>query len=116
MSTLKNFDEFLEEAKQYKAGNPDSEENKASFYEKAKLKDDQKKLVTALVDKASEEGNVNKGQNYKALILGKLAGLDDKQIEELEKNIDAKHDEFMPLILVKLAKISMDQASALSDL
>ena len=69
-----------------------------------------------LVDKAADEGNINVGQNYKTLVLGKLAGLDDKQVEELEKDIKEKHDEFMAILLLKLAKLSMSQAEAFSEL
>jgi len=114
MHTL-NFEEFLNE-KTYTQGKPDAEENKASFYEKAKLKDDQKKAVESLVDKAAQEENINKGLNYKALIVGKIAGLDDKQIAELEKEIEEKHENFTPLVLLKLSKLTMEQGEAFGDL
>lgn len=112
MKHIKKFNEM----KQFKGGSPDAEENKTSFYEIAKLKDDQKKLVQDLVSKAAAEGNINKGENYKALILGKLAGLDDKQVEDLEKQIDKKHEEFMAFLLLSLSKITMEQAKAFSEL
>jgi hypothetical protein len=113
---LKNFDEFLNETKQFKGGKPDAEENTASFYEIAKLKDDQKKMVEALVNKAAAEGNINTNQNYKVLIVGKLAGLDDKAVEDLEKMIDKKNEEFIFYAMIKLAKLTMEQAKAFSEL
>lgn len=116
MNHLKKFQEFSVNEKLYKQGKNNTEENKTSFYEIAKLKEDQKKLISDLVDKTAAENNVKIQGNYKMLIVGKLAGLDDKQIAELEKSTEEKEEEFAKLILVKLAGLNMEQVKAFQEL
>jgi ferritin-like protein len=116
MSHIKQFQEFSLTEKIYSQGKNDAEANKTSFYESIKLKEDQKKLISELVDKTASEDNVKIQSNYKVLILGKLAGLDEKQVEELEKNIEEKDEDFVKLILLKLSGLSMDQAKAFQEL
>ena len=112
-----SFDEFsLQEMKQHNGGSNDAEANIESFYKIAKLSDEQKNLVSHLVDKTASEENINKQKNYKVLILAKLAGLDKEDISILEEDADSKHDEFIQSVLVKLAKLKMDQAKAFSEL
>ena len=116
MSNLKDFNSFVNE-KLYSKGKPDSEANKKEFYNKVKLDDKQKKLISSLVDKCASEENIKKGINYKYLILGKLAGLDDKKIEELEKNIDdTKNEEFVLLVLAAISDLKIEDLKAFSEL
>lgn len=117
MAHVKFFEDFHIDEKLYKQGSNDAEANKTSFYEIAKLKDDQKKLITELVDKTAKEDNVKLQEKYKALILGKLAGLEDKQVSELENNVE-KYDkeEFTTRILLNLSGLSIEQAKAFQEL
>jgi len=113
MNSLKNFESFLNE-KQYTQGKNDAKANIAEFYEKAKLKEDQKKSIASLVEKTAEEGNVEIQERMKALILAKLGGLEEKEVLEMEKEL--KNKEFMSLLLLKLSGLSMEQAEAFQEL
>ena len=119
MSRIEKFADFEQmlEAKQTKGGKNDAETNKASFYEMAGLKDDQKKAIEKLVDTTASIDNIEKQINYKYLVAAKLAGMEDKDIAELEKAADeAKNEEFAPMVLMKLAKLTMDQGKAFREL
>jgi len=113
MNSLKNFENFLNE-KQYTQGKPNAEANIPEFYEKAKLKEDQKKSIASLVEKTANEGNVKKQEKMKALILAKLAGLEEKEVLEMEKELE--NEDFMSLLLLKLSGLSMEQGKAFQEL
>lgn len=117
MKHLKKFQsEFSVNEKQYLPGLDAQEANKTSFYEIANLTGDQKKRISELVDKTAAEKNIKTQINYKMLILGKLAGLDNKTVEELEKRVEENQEEFASLILANLSGMSMDQVKALQEL
>jgi ferritin-like protein len=118
MNRIEKFAGFVQmlEAKQYINGKNDVENNKASFYEMAGLKDDQKKAIEKLVDTTASIDNIEKQINYKYLVVAKLAGMEDKDIVELEKAADAKNEDFAPMVLFKLAKLTMEQGKAFAEL
>jgi hypothetical protein len=119
MSRIEKFAGFgqMLEVKQTINGKNDVETNKASFYEMAGLKDDQKKAIEKLVDTTASIDNIEKQINYKYLVVAKLAGMEDKDIVELEKAAgDAKNEDFAPMVLFKLAKLTMEQGKAFAEL